>query len=470
MGQEIDRIAFNPGDYDYFQARLRRETETLAAWSASGRFAQDRYTVGVELECWLVDHGGFPVPINDAYLERLNHALVVPELSRFNVELNSTPQPLIGDALKRLHDELTATWRACQAVAHELDAALLMIGTLPTLADADLCLANISPMNRYFALNEQVMRSRHGKPIAICIEGAETLRSVHRDLMLEAATTSFQIHLQIPATLAPRYYNAALIASAPLLAAGGNSPYLFGKELWHESRIPIFEQAVVDTGRLPRVTFGSGYVDASLSEVFTENLDQYAVLLPARFTDSEERLRYLRLHNGTIWRWNRPLIGFDETGVPHFRIEYRVLPAGPSIVDQVANVALCLGLAGALAGADIAPETKLPFAAARDNFYAVAKSGLAAAVRWTDGRMRTARALLLDELLPTARVGARGFGLEPDTLEPYFDIIERRIASGQTGAAWQTAYIARHGRDFARLTVAYLENQRAGNPVHEWDI
>jgi hypothetical protein len=361
-------------------------------------------------------------------------------------------------------------------VARDLDAALLMIGILPTVTEAELCLGNISPMNRYYALNEQVMRQRRGQPLSIRIDGRETLATTHYDLMLEAATTSFQVHFQVPERQASRYFNASLIASAPMVAACANSPYLFERDLWDETRIPLFEQAVDAGGVEPdnqypqRVTFGPDYVEASLLECFEYNLAEYPVLLPMRFETPRERFSHLRFHNGTIWRWNRPLLGFDDQGVPHVRIEHRVIPSGPSLIDQIANAALYIGLAQFLASMPIPPELDLSFGLASDNFYAAAKLGLGAELTWLGGHRVKARDLWLDELVPMAKHGLTTLGVSPAEIDGYLGIVRARVKSGQTGAAWQRAYIQTHGRDFPGMVAAYLENQRSGAPVCEWDI
>jgi len=470
MGQEITHIHFPPEAWGAFATRLAQETDLLRQAFAAGHFASDAYVGGFELEAWLVDRNYFPAPDNEAYLAHLNHPLVVPELSKFNVELNGTPQALQGDALSRMEQELTQTWRHCLVKAHDLGNSLIMVGILPTVREADLCLANISPLNRYYALNAEVLKRRGGAPIRVSIEGADRLQLTHADVMLEAATTSFQVHLQVPLEEAVRYYNSSLIVSAPMVAASANSPYLFDHALWEETRIPLFEQAV-DMGTGPaRVTFGTGYLQHSIAECFEENLAAYDVLLPVQFDEAPARFNHLRLHNGTIWRWNRPLIGFDEAGKPHVRIEHRVMPAGPSILDQIANAAFYFGLARFLAELGQAPEADLTFATARDNFYQAARLGLDAEITWLDGQRVKLHALILDELLPMARQGLRWLGIDEAESARYLDVIQARVKGRQTGAAWQRAYIERHGRDFFRLTAAYLENQRSGAPVHEWDV
>ncbi len=355
--------------------------------------------------------------------------------------------------------------------AHDLNNSLMMIGILPTVREQDLCLTNISPLNRYHALNAEVIKRRGGKPIRINIAGEEQLHLSHMDVMLEAAATSFQVHLQIPVEKAVRYYNASLILSAPLVAATTNSPYLFQRALWEETRIPLFEQSVnLGERAAERVTFGSGYLQSTISECFEENLADYEVLLPMQFDTPPSRFDHLRLHNGTIWRWVRPLIGFDDAGLPHVRIEHRVMAAGPSILDQVANAAFYFGAVRYLAEQAYPPEAELSFSVARDNFYRTAKQGLDAVVDWSGERRVDVGTLILDELLPMADQGLAMLGIEQDSRKRYLDIIKVRVKSRQTGAAWQRTCLARYDRDFFRLTASYLENQRSGAPVHEWSI
>lgn len=472
MGSEINSTRFRAADFDRFQARLEAETTALAGRLQLHAHAETPLA-GFELEAWLLDHNYYPHPINQAFLQRLASPLVVPELARFNIELNGTPQALQGDALRRLQAELETTWQHCQAVAHELQSTLILIGILPTLRNADLCMANISPLKRYRALNAQVLKARGGRPIQIDIAGRQRLRINHDDVMLEAAATSFQLHLQAPQAGFTRHFNASLVLSAPMVAAAANSPYLFETELWEETRIPLFEQAV-DTGSLEhperrRVTFGSGYLERP-DDAFRENAARYPVLLPITCDDDPCAFSHLRLHNGTIWRWNRPLVGHAADGTPRLRIEHRVLPAGPSITDMVANAALYLGATHFLATCPQPPEADLAFAHARDNFYRAARDGLAARLRWLDGREHEARALLLEALLPMAAHGLERLGVDAADCEHYLGIVRARVANGQNGAAWQRGWIAAHGRDFFGMTAAYLHHQRSGMPVHEWEL
>ena len=485
MGQEIEHSHFQQGDFDAFMQRLREETALLARYFAEDRFDNRPPVAGFELEAWLVDEHMQPAPINKAFLERLNSPLVSPELATFNVEFNVEPAPLTGSALSTLERELQAGWEAGCDTAHALNADLAMIGILPTVQNTDLVMENLSAMNRYVALNAQVLRLRGGRPLQLDIRGPGTdpdiLRAEHGDVMLESATTSFQIHLQVPPAMAVRAYNASIIGSAPLVAISANSPYLFGHDLWAETRIPLFEQAVEvggyeddAHGPMRRVSFGSGYVRNSVMECYTENLEHFPVLLPTLFDSPPEKFEHLRLHNGTLWRWNRPLIGFEADGTPHLRIEQRVASAGPTIIDSVANAAFFYGLTQALCERDCAPEMELPFAIARDNFYACAQHGLDAHIVWLDGQKHQAQSLLLKVLIPLAYTGLESLGIEHKDAAYYLGIIEARVRNACNGAAWQRAFVATHagknGDTMQQLLSAYLERQHSGEPVHEWSL
>jgi hypothetical protein len=474
MGQEIKQTSFDEASFREYERRLAQEMHLFESLLRSGRFSAQGEVGGYEIESWLLDHNYYPAPINQAFLARLNNPLVVPELSRFNIELNGVPQALRGSVLSDFEREIGRNWRQCQDVAHELDSVLMMIGILPTIRQQDLCLANMSELKRYRALNEQVLARRAGRPIRIRIDGRERLSLDHPDVMLEAATTSFQIHLQAAQQDAVRYFNASIIAAAPLLAAAGNSPLLFDTELWEETRIPLFEQSVefgdaADQDKR-RVSFGHAYAQESLAECFTDNLARHSVMLPILMDEPPERFAHLRLHNGTIWRWVRPLIGFDADGTPHLRIEQRVLPAGPTIADMLANTALYFGLARFLASLSSPPESGFDFDKARNNFYAAARYGLDAKLAWLDGSEADARTLLLEEILPMARHGLKTLEIDDDDIDRYLGILRARIRSGQTGSAWQRAFREKHRADNLQLVAAYLERQRSGTPVHEWEI
>ncbi len=474
MGQSISSSTFTPEDFVCYEERVRTETQILSEWFRDHAFMDGTARCGFELEAWLVGHDLRPAPRNVDFLTRLDDPLVVMELSKFNVELNAPPAPLRGAALSEMLTHLESIWARCREAARGLELDMMLCGILPSALERDFTAATMSPQKRFHALNEQVLKLRGDEAIPLDIRGRDHFAAEHHDLMLEAAATSFQVHLQVPAVDSVRAFNAAVALSGPLVAVTANSPFLFGRDLWSETRIPLFEQAVATRSRTKtgfhRVTLGRGYAHQSLLECFTENIGHYPVLLPELSDEPTEKLPHLRLLNGTIWRWNRPLIGFDESGVPHLRLEHRVMPAGPSLVDSVVNAALFFGLIHAFTHTETAIESRIPFEQTRDNFYAGARDGLAAEFSWPDVGLISAPRLWLEILLPLARQGLEALSINPTDIACFLDVAERRMITGQNGAAWQRAFVAKYGPDMGALTRAYFEHQCSGEPVHEWDI
>lgn len=469
MGDEIAQRQFSTSDFERFEERLRAETDEIGELFDQQGFSPRGEVAGFELEAWLIDSQGRPAGINDHYLDELDNPLVVPELAAFNVELNGSPTTLSGRVFTRLHDELAATWSACCECAEAMGVKLVTIGILPTVPVEQLDSRHMSNMNRYQAINDQVMTLRGGHPLEVRIDGAPALDMTHRDVMLEAATTSFQLHLQCRPAVAVRAFNAAVAASAPMVAIACNSPYLFGHELWNETRIPLFEQAVhVGNDHPQRVGFGTGYIRHSIQECFVENLEQHPVLLPVTFDESAQRFQHLRFHNGTIWRWNRPLVGFDFDGQPHLRIEHRVIPSGPTITDCIANAAFYYGMVRSFIDREVPIDRELGFAQARANFYRAAQDGIDAEVVWTGGERGPIRGLILERLLPESRRALERWSIPTAEIDRYLGIIEARARTRKTGAAWQRRWVADHGPDMPGLTLAYQALQQTDEPVHTW--
>jgi hypothetical protein len=478
MGRDISKTRFTEDDFAGFKEKLLEEYRILANWFQAGSLNKREDLCGFELEAWLINSNFLPSPNNEAFLSRIAHPLVVPELSQFNFEINSTPQHIEGTIFSFLENELQEVWRQCGENAKAVGSDILAIGILPTIRDNMLTLDHMTRISRYFALNDQVFRMREEQAIELDIQGRDHLHVAHQDVMLEAVTTSLQIHLQVSAENAIRFYNTSQILSAPMVAVAANSPYLFGKDLWDETRIPVFEQAVhMDCYRdsaeepLHRVTFGSGYAKETILEPFLENLELYPVLLPQVFDEPPELLSHLRLHNGTIWRWTRPLIGMDHDGTPHIRIEHRAPAAGPALKDVIANIAFYVGLMSYYTRQEIPLEEQIAFDRAEENFYQAARSGLSAQIRWIDKKKRDMQNLMLETLIPAARQGLEQCGIADEDISNYIDeIIRNRVQTGQNGTGWQRSFIAAHGPDFQKLTEAYFHNQNKNLPVHEWEV
>lgn len=472
MGEEIVESHFTADDFAEFERRLGAETALLGDWMAAGRLSDTGTEAGFELEAWLLDAEGRPAPIIDALLSELDDPFIVPELATFNLEINGTPRTLRGKTLSDLANELQSTWARCAAAAARLGARLCMVGILPSVRASDLALRHMTPRQRYRALNDQVLKLRRGRPLTLHIEGRNRLELEQSDVMLESGATSFQIHIKVDPACAHIVYNWSKILAAPMVAVSANSPYLFGLDLWDETRIPLFEQAVSVGGSkwTERVNFGIQYAAGSIMDCFRANVTRYQPLLPQLFDDPSERLSHLRLHNGTIWRWNRPLIGFDADGTPHVRIEHRVVPAGPTVSDCIANAALYYGAVHEFSRRIPQPEGRLPFENAKANFYNAARYGLGARVDWLDGRTGTLNELLRDDVIAYARSGLLDLGIDAVEIDHWLGVIAARLASGQTGAQWQRDWVAHHGCDLDGLTASYLEWQASGRPVHEWSL
>lgn len=485
MGQNIDHSHFNADDFVRHKEKLHAEYQLLKSWFEQKKqqlknqkqLSDQRLKVGFELEVYLVDKDHLPNAQNQYFLQRLQHNSVAAELANFNIEINSSVRHLEGKVFSDFEKELQKIWSACQKTALKDELSVCMIGILPSLKKQHLSLDNMSQLKRYHALNDQIFNARKGKMIALDICGHDSLHLQQQDVMLESVTTSLQLHLQIPFESSVRYYNSAIVLSAPLLAICANSPYLFGKDLWQETRIPAFEQSIASGGYdgaafgpIKRAGFGEGYVKNSLLECFTENIEHYPILLPEQFAAPAKKLSHLLLHNGTVWRWNRPIIGIEKKGHYHLRLEHRSLPAGPSIKDCIANAALFYGMLHTLARQYKIAEKHLSFNLAKENFYKTAKFGLDCKIHWLDGELIPLSKLLKEKLLPMAKDGLSALGVDRSDISYYLDIIEQRLNTGQTGSNWQRQYQLKHQCNMQELVKAYINRQQSGKAVHEWEI
>jgi len=444
--------------------------------------------IGAEQEMFLVDAHLRPAHVAPEVLERISDPRVTTEIARFNIESNLTPRLLGGDCFRRLEDEIEETIGVVRAGAAQVGADVLLAGILPTLRRADLSLQSVTPSPRYYELNRAIMEARGGS-ISVHIKGVDEVNVSSDNIMLLSSNTSFQVHLQVgPSEFAP-LYNVAQLVTAPLLAAAVNSPVWLGQRLWQETRLALFQHsadarsAAEQTRNLPtRVGFGDRWLSGSIVELFREDVARFRVILTADPGEvSTEvlarggvpRLKALQLHNGTVWWWNRPCYGVTD-GRPHLRIENRVIPAGPTPLDEAANAAFFIGLMQAVPEEYGDVSRLMPFDDCKDNLWRAARHGLGAQLIWIDGRDYPASALILERLLPLARRGLLDSGVDEADVARYLGTIEARVASGRTGAQWALGSLAAmNGRGTREMRMRALarataEQQRTGEPVHLW--
>lgn len=473
-----------------FTRRLIGDLQALEIMLKTGAIESGVRRIGAEQELFLVDRAFNPAPVAMEMIERTADDHFTTELARFNLEFNTDPLEFGGDCLQRMENQLSGLLAKARAAAATLDAEIIMTGILPTLDISDLTLENMTPKPRYFALNEAMRRLR-GSAYEFYIKGTDELIIRHESVMVEACNTSFQAHFQVGPEEFSSLYNLTQAVAAPVLAASCNSPLLFGRRLWRETRIALFQQSVDHRAaglhmreQAPRVSFGRRWVDDSVLEIFQEDIARFKVLLSAEIDEDSLAvlraggvpvLKALRLHNGTIYRWTRPCYGILG-GKPHLRIENRILPAGPSIVDEVANAAFWFGLLSGLSR--VYPDIRrvMEFDTANENFVAAARLGLRAQFGWPGHQHIPADELILEELLPVARDGLKLKGIDPSDVDRYLGIIEERVHSKKTGAQWQLDSFqslrdrGTRGERLAAITGAIIENQKGGQPVTKWPL
>ena len=491
MGRDIQPIKISGEDRRNYRDKVWRSLDVFARMLQERLFEANPSLVGQEIELNLVDQRGMPSMRNADVLHAIADPAWATEVGQFNLEINVPPRRLAGDALADLEQEIRADLNAGDTTAHGSGSRLVMVGILPTLRKEDVHEGTMSASARFRVLNEQIFAAR-GEDMSIAIEGAEQLLTHTDSITPEAACTSVQLHLQVSPEVFANYWNAAQAIAGVQVALAANSPFLFGRQLWHETRITLFEQAtdtrsteLKEQGVRPRVWFGERWI-TSVFDLFEENIRYFPALLP--ICEEEDPLAVLdgggcpelaemSLHNGTIYRWNRPVYAVVD-GKPHLRVENRVLPAGPSVVDVMANAAFYYGLVRSLAEAERPIWTQMSFTTAADNLHEAARHGLAAHLYWPGLGEAPVAELVLRRLLPLARDGLSRWGVGQAHIDRLLGIIEQRCLTGRTGAAWQIATVAslseHNGADRSEalrlMTQRYIEHMHANEPVHTWPL
>ncbi len=473
-----------------FSRALLDDLRTLETMCATDAFERGVRRIGAEQEMFLVDRTGRPAPLALDLLRVLADPAFTTEIGLHNLELNLAPSVFGPGCFHVMEAQLEDALGRARAAAHGLGGDILLAGILPSIELTDLVLDNLTPLPRYHELN-RIITTLAGGTLRTLIEGRDNLQVSLDNVVLESCNTSFQVHLQVDAEEFPRFYNIAQLVAGPMVAAAANSPILLQHRLWHETRIPAFEQSIdirSATNRMrdtwQRVSFGEGWVNDSVVELFQDQVARHRVTMmgdtgePSRAQlerGEAPALRALCIHNGSVYRWNRPCYGVTD-GRPHLRIEHRPLPSGPTILDEVANAALFLGLLLGVARAYGDVRTRFQFGDVRSNFLAGARYGLNAMFQWEAGMTVPARTLIAEHLVPLAHEGLASVGVPQEERDRYLGVIEARARGGRNGAMWTLeafealSDIRSRGVRSQVLTQAIMRRQWTGQPVHEWTL
>lgn len=494
MGEQKVNIKTDQEELRQFTRSLLRDVQALDFMLKNDWFEKEPIRMGAEQEMCLVDARTLkPANLAMQVLENMaDSEWLTTELAQFNLETNLMPQEFTGNCFSVVEKEIRANLKKVQKTLQKMKGDLVLTGILPTLRKFDLEAQNLTPKPRYKALIDAIHSQLLGEAFELRLMGIDEILVKHDTPLLEACNTSFQIHLQVTPDSFVQMYNIAQTLAAPVMAIAANSPIVFGRRLWHETRIALFQQALdVRTThehmreRSPRVSFGTGWLENSIMEIYKEDIARFRVLLHA---DTEEdsiemiksgkapKLRALQVHNSTVYRWNRPCYGISPNGKPHLRIENRVIPAGPTVVDEVANAAFWLGAMTGMALKYKDVRTTISWEDVRDNFAKAARYGIDTTFTWMKDKKISACDLVLEELLPLARKGLESRKVKKSDIDKYLGIIEARAKLHMNGARWQLRAFSRLKKEVTLdealtiLTACIMKNQREGIPVHEWEL
>ncbi len=494
MGEQKVSLVKDQKELQAFVRRLLNDVSALEHMLENDWFESDIVRIGAEQEMCLVHAKTFkPAKINMEVIEKMKkYKWLDTELAQFNLETNLTPYEFKGDALRKLEEENLGYLKKIRKTVEQMGAKVVLTGILPTLRKFDLELENLTPNPRYHALMASIHGQLIGNNFEVNLNGIDELNITHDSPLLEACNTSFQVHLQVAPADFVRLYNIAQTITGPVVALSANSPLVFGKRLWHESRIAMFQQSV-DTRtsqqhlreRSPRVNFGNDWLHSSILEIYKEDISRFRVLMTAdEKEDSWEKinagltpsLKALQVHNSTVYRWNRPCYGISSNGKPHLRIENRVLPAGPTIIDATANAAFWLGAVVGMNSQYGDITKKLSWDDVRDNFIKASRYGIDSKFTWFNDKKFTAADLILKELIPIAREGLVERKIDSADIDRYLGLVEERVKQHCTGARWQLRAFTKLKQSITKdeaaavLTASIIENQEKEMPVHKWKM
>ncbi len=490
MGEERVQLATNKAEVQRFMKAVLQDIRALDQMLMADSFETDPIRIGAEQELCLIDQDAKAAPWAMQVMERLkDEPNFTTEFARFNLEINLEPLEFKGNCLQQMETNLQTDLDKVRRIAEEIGGNILMAGILPTIRKSDVDMKNITPLNRYRALCQAIKHLRGGH-FDLKISGIDELLMEFDSPLLEACNTGFQMHLQVAPKDFVKKYNIAQAVTGPILASAACSPILFGKRLWEETRIALFQQSV-DTRKIsrhlrensPRVTFGNDWINESILEIYREDAARYRIMLSSGQTEDVKKkleqsiapnLNALNVHNGTVYRWNRPCYGVAK-GKAHLRIENRILPSGPTVSDEMANTAFWLGLLNKMD--DYYPDIRqhMDFHTARHNFITAAKMGLDTTFKWIDGKRINAIDLIKEELLPIAKEGLQKANINNSDVENYLGIIAQRLEKQQTASTWMVNNYNRLRKQenpreqvLAAITTAMVKNQKKGEPAHQW--
>ena len=489
MGYQHTRLLQTQEDRNRFCRAMLRDVSALELMLKEGYFEKDIQRIGAEQELCLIQSNYSPAMTGPEILSQIEAPAYTSELARYNLEINLPPKELKGKSFQEMHRELEKLLRLGQEIAGRWDSRIVLAGILPTIERRHLHPKYMTPAQRYQMLSEKMLAIR-GEAFKIQLEGVDELIASLESVLFEACNTSFQLHLQIAPEDFVSQYNWAQYIAGPVLAIAANSPLLLGRELWMETRIALFKQSL-DTrnpmnqlrDKAPRVNFGNDWIHDSVADIFKDNIARFPMLIgfEGEAPDAIEELRNgqipglrsLQLHNGTTYTWNRPCYGVGG-GVPHLRIECRYLPAGPSVLDEMANFVFWIGLMKGMPEKYADLKDTLDFRVAKANFIRAAHTGMASSMEW-DGQLWSAPKLVLEKLLPIAERGLTESGIAGEDIDRYLGVIQDRCIRQRSGSRWMVQNFQRlrkaYGRGMASslITEAMVDQQDGRVPVHFWD-
>jgi len=489
MGNLNVKLITSSSQLSAFTSQILKDIKALEKMLNEGWFEREQMHIGAEQEICLVGNDYKQAPLAMDILSEINDDSFVTELARFNLERNLSPLPLKARCFQLLEKDLSRGMEKLDQILKEKGITYILTGILPTLRKSDLDMGMMTPLDRYKALMTAIGKFR-GHDHELHIYGLDELNLKHDSAMLEACNTSFQVHLQVKPDEFIKMYNIAQMISGPCLSVAVNSPILFGKRLWSETRIALFQQSV-DTrvtldhlrDRSPRVNFGHQWLKGSIVELYKDNIVRHRPLLLTEMKEETEellnagitpKLNALMVYNSTVYTWNRPCFGISPSGKPHLRIENRLFSSGPTIVDEVANAAFWIGLMKGMALKYDDVTTEISFDQVKENFFSAARNGLNASVNWLGNEKISARKLIEKELLPIARAGLESCGVSGMDINKYLGIIAERNKNRQTGSQWMVDAYAKLKEETSKekitvaITATIIKHQKKNIPVHKW--